>query len=186
MARILIAYATGDGQTGRVATRMADVLKKEGHQATLADIASSPQPRIEDHDAVLLGAPVRFGRHRKNVIGFCREHVAALQQRPSAFFSVSLSGGTATPGARREVAKSMAHFLTKTTWVPARTFVAAGALLYTKYNPFLRRVMRLFARMAGRDTDITRDYEYTDWSAVEEFARDFGARLPGSALASAA
>jgi menaquinone-dependent protoporphyrinogen IX oxidase len=32
--------------------------------------------------------------------------------------------------------------------------------------------MRSIARREGGDTDITHDYEYTDWDAVEEFARD--------------
>ena len=36
--------------------------------------------------------------------------------------------------------------------------------------------LRLISRIAGGETDASRDYEYTDWYAVERFARDF-ARL---------
>jgi menaquinone-dependent protoporphyrinogen oxidase len=33
--------------------------------------------------------------------------------------------------------------------------------------------MKRIARGATGDTDTSRDYEYTDWDAVETFARDF-------------
>jgi hypothetical protein len=50
-------------------------------------------------------------------------------------------------------------------------------LLYTRYGFFVRLVMRLISKMAGGDTDTSRDYEYTDWNAVAEFARRFSSAL---------
>ncbi len=37
--------------------------------------------------------------------------------------------------------------------------------------------MKRIAAKAGGDTDTTRDYEYTDWSAVNKFALDFSKNL---------
>ena len=37
-------------------------------------------------------------------------------------------------------------------------------------------MMRMIVGHAGGDTDITRDYEYTDWDAVERFADAFAQR----------
>jgi menaquinone-dependent protoporphyrinogen oxidase len=37
--------------------------------------------------------------------------------------------------------------------------------------------MRLIVGYAGGDTDTTRDYEYTDWDAVERFAAVFAKRF---------
>jgi len=34
-------------------------------------------------------------------------------------------------------------------------------------------MMRIIVRMAGGDTDASRDHEYTDWAAVERFAAEF-------------
>ncbi len=186
MSRILIAYATGHGQTGRIVQRLAAALSREHHTPVLFDVLLGPVPAIEGFDAVLVAAPVHYGKHHKAVVAFCAASREALMARPSAFISVSLSANRPTPGARREVAKSLAHFLAATAWVPRQIFPIAGALLYTKYGPFLRRVMRFFAKMAGRDTDSTRDYEYTDWGAVDSFAREFSARLPMTAPQSAA
>jgi menaquinone-dependent protoporphyrinogen oxidase len=33
--------------------------------------------------------------------------------------------------------------------------------------------MRRIASRKGLDTDTSRDYDYTDWDAVDRFARDF-------------
>jgi menaquinone-dependent protoporphyrinogen IX oxidase len=33
--------------------------------------------------------------------------------------------------------------------------------------------VRAFAAIGGHDTDASRDYDYTDWKAVEDFATAF-------------
>lgn len=48
----------------------------------------------------------------------------------------------------------------------------AGAVPFTKYNVLLRFVMKRIQRKAGHSTDTSRDHVYTDWTAVEGFARD--------------
>ena len=50
----------------------------------------------------------------------------------------------------------------------------AGALPYTRYNWFIRLVMKRIAAKAGGDTDTTRDYEYTDWEDLRSFTEQFG------------
>ena len=169
---ILIAFATGDGQTGRVAQRLADAFSGAGHSPVLANLVTGPQPAVEEFDFTLVAAPVRFGKHHRAAIEFCARNREPLFARRNAFVSVSLSAARARPGARREVAKALAHFVKATAWVPPRIFNVAGALVYTRYGPFLRRVMQLFARMADRETDTSRDYEYTDWPSVDAFARE--------------
>lgn len=184
--KILIAFATGDGQTGRITQRIAGIFSGAGHTPTLANLLLAPPPALEGFDFTLVAAPVRFGKHHRAALDYCAANREALFARPSAFVSVSLSAARARPGARREVAKALSHFVKVTAWVPSRIFTVAGALLYTKYRPFLRQVMRFFARMADRETDASRDYEYTDWAAVDAFARELVANLPKAALGGAA
>ena len=50
----------------------------------------------------------------------------------------------------------------------------AGALVYTQYGWLKRHVMRAIVKREGGDLDMSRDYEYTDWEAVERFAHDIG------------
>lgn len=53
----------------------------------------------------------------------------------------------------------------------------AGALKYRSHGVLERFLMKLIAKHSGGDTDTSRDYEYTDWAAVDAFARHFAGHL---------
>jgi menaquinone-dependent protoporphyrinogen oxidase len=74
--------------------------------------------------------------------------------------------------ARADVARMIDTFIAQTGWQPARTLAVAGALAYTKYNFLLRLVMTRIARKAGSSTDTSRDWEFTDWAAVDRFVTE--------------
>jgi menaquinone-dependent protoporphyrinogen oxidase len=46
----------------------------------------------------------------------------------------------------------------------------AGALKYSRYPLPLKWMMSRIARKAGQVTDMSSDYEYTDWQQVEDYA----------------
>ena len=50
------------------------------------------------------------------------------------------------------------------------TEMIAGALTYSKYPLPLKWLMRRIAGKVGEGTDISRDYEYTDWQQVAQYA----------------
>jgi menaquinone-dependent protoporphyrinogen oxidase len=68
-------------------------------------------------------------------------------------------------------------FFRKTGWRPKHVKPVAGALLYTKYNPLIRFVMKQIVKRAGGDTDTSRDYEYTDWVALDRFVGEFAGEI---------
>ena len=176
MNRILLVYATVDGQTGRIAQVMARLLRHEGHEVT---VRSANLPHAADDagvfDGVIVGAGIRYGRYPKSLAPLVRHCVKPLGV-PTAFFSVCLSAGG--PGARPETAQSYVDsFLRETAWRPGQVQSFAGALLYRRYNAFIRFMMRMIVGFAGGDTDTSRDYEYTDWAAVERFALAFRERF---------
>jgi menaquinone-dependent protoporphyrinogen oxidase len=177
MARILILAASVDGQTARIAERVCAVLVRSGHEvATIAPDAAAFEREIGKCGAVIVGAAIRYGRHVRDAESLVRRHVAAVSARPNAFFSVSLSAGG--PGARPATASRYVEaFCQRSGWQPRQTAIFGGALRYTKYNALIRIMMRIIVGVAGGDTDTSRDYEYTDWDAVERFAADFAARL---------
>lgn len=85
---------------------------------------------------------------------------------------------TDAPPEKREAASADVHrmideFLELTGWQPGKIQAVAGALLYTKYNFFLRLLMKRIAKAAGGDTDTSRDHEYTDWKALDHFVEEF-------------
>jgi menaquinone-dependent protoporphyrinogen oxidase len=177
MSRILIPFASVDGQTARIAERIGAALTRAGHSATpMPTDAPGLARAFEEHDAVIVGGAIRYGHHSRYLEAAIREHFVAIATRPNAFFSVSLSAGG--PGARPSAASGyVEEFVQRTGWQPLRIANFAGALRYTKYNALIRFMMRLIVGAAGGDTDTSRDYEYTDWQAVERFAADFAAQL---------
>jgi menaquinone-dependent protoporphyrinogen oxidase len=95
--------------------------------------------------------------------------------KPGAFVSVCLGVLQRETQVQQEVERTVSAFLETCGWHPAMTGVFAGALPYRRYNIVMRWVMKRIVAKAGGDTDTSRDYEYTDWAAVEAFARQFGA-----------
>ena len=172
MSRIAILYASRGGQTAAIARRIEQALKAGGHEASLAAVDSpSVAADLAQADAVIVGAGVRYGRHGAPIERLVRRHRALIAARPNAFFSVSLSAGG--PRAKPEEAKAcVERFVERTGWQPRRVATFAGALTYTRYNPLLRVLMRFMAGSAGGDTDTSRDHVYTDWAAVDRFARE--------------
>src|SRR5690606_38645596 len=119
---------------------------------------------------VFVGAPVYAGNYLPPIVRFVREHRDFLQRVRSAFFSVNLAIASHTNDGRAETLELVEKFIERTGWHPDRVELIAGALNYSRYNFLIRFVMRSIARKAGGDTDTSRDYEYTDWSAVDRFA----------------
>ena len=125
---------------------------------------------------MIVGASIHYGHHPAYLQALLRSHREELMRRPSAFFSVSLSGGG--PGARPKSAqRSLDKFLRKVGWRPEQTASIGGALQYSKYAAWKKWIMTKIVGFAGGDIDTTRDYEYTEWTAVAEFALTFAQRL---------
>jgi menaquinone-dependent protoporphyrinogen oxidase len=177
MSRTLILYATTEGHTARIAERIAQCLRGKGHEVEIhrADaVPASLEPA--GHDGVIVGSSIHYGHHPNFLRALVRRFRAALTAQPSAFFSVSLSAGG--PGAKPEAARRyLETFLRQVDWHPPQRATFAGALQYSKYGVFKRLLMRMIVGIAGGDTDPTRDYEYTDWNAVDRFADEFAQRL---------
>jgi len=74
--------------------------------------------------------------------------------------------------ARADVRRSIETFVKETGWQPTRVEPVAGALLYTRYNWLIRFIMKRISQSAGGDTDTTRDFEYTDWAALDRLAHE--------------
>lgn len=186
MPRVLVVYGSTDGQTRRIAERMAAVLVSLGQEVQTVDSAAAPADIAPgDFDAALVLGSVRMGKHQQALADFVRKFRLELDAIPNAFISVSLSAARNKPSAQREVAKTFQHFVTRTGWRPNARLAIAGALPYSRYTLRIRLVMKFISWMTGGDTDTSRDYEYTDWELVEDFARRFASALVQAPIARA-
>jgi menaquinone-dependent protoporphyrinogen oxidase len=172
MTRILVVYATTDGHTMKVAGAIAHTLRITGAAVAVHQVGRA-HCLPDGYDGVIVASPVRGGRYLKPVRRWVRAHAAALNVRTSAFVSVSLGILQPDPAVQQSLKTIADTFLAETGWRPTVTKAVAGALPYTRYNWFIRRVMKRIAAKAGGDTDTRRDYEYTDWQDVRTFAEQF-------------
>lgn len=168
MASALILYASAEGQTARIARRIARRLRDLGHRPEVRPAARELD--LSAYDGVMVGASVHYGHHPAALGRALR--AARLPTLKTAFFSVSL-------GAKEHYA---GRFLRKARWRPQLIGVFHGALQYSKYGPLKRLVVRIFAAIGGHDTDPSRDYDYTDWGAVDAFAAAFSAALDAPSI----
>jgi menaquinone-dependent protoporphyrinogen oxidase len=127
---------------------------------------------LASFDAIVVGASIIARGHQKSVERFIRRELAVLRSKPSAFFSVSASAGSADPAGRAAAERLRDEFLRTVGWTPHLRASIAGAVNYTRYNPFLRWYMKRASAAGGGSTDTSRDHEYTDWGQVERFALD--------------
>lgn len=173
MNTILIVYATREGQTQKIAERIATDIRAQGHAAELVDAeVAKPALDLARYDAIVVGAPIHAGGYPRSIVRFVREHRSVLEHLQSAFFSVGLAVASRTTDGIAETQPLIDAFIEKTGWRPAHVELIAGALPYSKYNLFIRIVMKRIAKSAGGDTDTSKDYEYTNWDEVDRFAND--------------
>ena len=178
MARIALIFGTTDGQTAKIARHVVDVLRSEQQMVELLDTrAPLPADPLLGIDAVVIAASIRMGKFQRPLVAFVRNHREALARIPTAFLAVSLSAARDSAPARREVQKTIARFVKETGFLPGSIQPVAGALPYSRYPFFTKLAIRFISKISGGDTDTSRDYEYTDWAALSEFARGFAVRL---------
>ena len=173
--RVLVLYGTTDGQTRKVACELSLTLRSMQLDVDLVNAREQLDPKPEDYDAVIVAASVRAGGYQRSVRRWVKAHAAALSKRPAAFVSVCLGILEKNPKTDAVLAGIVQTFAKQTGWQPPIVKFVAGALLYRQYNWFLRRIMRRIVSRAGGDTDMSRDYEYTDWKDLASFAREFAA-----------
>jgi menaquinone-dependent protoporphyrinogen oxidase len=189
MKPIVILYATREGHTQKIAERVAGDLDAAGFAGHAVNLAEQPDIDLAAYSGAVLAGSVHGGKHESELVRFVKTHRDVLEHIPTALLSVSLSQAGVersdyTEEARRKAAADVHHmietFEAETGWHPGREEPVAGALMYSKYNILIRFVMKLIARRQHADVDASRDYEYTNWTSLDRFAREFAAEVAAS------
>jgi menaquinone-dependent protoporphyrinogen oxidase len=168
--RVLVVFHTSEGQTARIADRIASVLRERGLSVEVREIESAPAP--DGYDGVVVGDSIHAVKHSRAMVRYLESHVASLNAIASAVFQVSLTSANPDAEHRATAHALLQELLDRTGFDPDIVGLFAGALVYTQYGWLKRHVMRAIVKREGGDLDMTRDFEYTDWAAVERFAKD--------------
>jgi menaquinone-dependent protoporphyrinogen oxidase len=169
--KILAVYGSNYGQAKAVLERVTATLEGRGHAVTTFKGDAVPTDvAVADFDAVLVAGSVRIGKYQPYILDFVKRNIEALRSRPTAFISVSGTRPESLPEWREESAEQIRKFLEQAGWEPTRTGMFAGKLQYRSYDPITRWMMRGISKKRNDPVDTSRDYEYTDWDAVDRFA----------------
>jgi menaquinone-dependent protoporphyrinogen oxidase len=172
---LVVIYGTGEGQTAKIAERIAATVAERGHDASAMDVRDRPDSfTLDEYDAVVVGASIHVGKQQAEVREFVTDNRDALSGMPTAFFQVSLS--SANEERREEAAGYVESFLAETGWHPDRIGQFGGALRFSEYGFLKRLMMKRIAKdlLTERRTPGS-DVEFTDWDAVDAFAADVAA-----------
>ncbi|MBL8286901.1 MAG: menaquinone-dependent protoporphyrinogen IX dehydrogenase [Rubrivivax sp.] len=174
MGKVLFAYSSTDGHTRRICEHLRDALCAQGQAVELATMAEAGERDLAAYDKIVLGASIRYGRHKPEVAAFAKAHRVELQARPSAFFTVNIVARK--PGKDRpETNPYLRKFLRRLPWQPRELDVFAGRLDYPRLGPLDRSIIRFIMWLTHGPTDPSAVVEFTDWQRVEAFGRRLAA-----------
>lgn len=175
--RILIAYATTEGQTGKIARFAMTHLSDAGHTVELIDLANATDVELSRYDGAVLMASVHAGAYQPALLDFATTHAAQLAKLPHVFCSVSLSAAGDDPEDWAGLTECITRLSQQSGWTPAKVEHIAGAFRFSEYNWFKTWAMRWIASQKGEPAIPGKDIEYTDWSALGKILDDWTASL---------
>jgi len=169
MKSTLIIYSTTDGQTLEICKKIFSKLNVS-ESSNIIHISKAEGLDLNQFDKIIIGASIRYGKHKPELYEFIKKNVACLEAKENAFFSVNVVArkpGKNTP----ETNPYMQKFLELSPWSPKKLAVFAGKIDYPKYKFIDKHMIRLIMWITKGPTDVKNTYEFTDWNGVDEFSK---------------
>ena len=166
----LIIYSSTDGHTKTICKRIINFLKDE-NLARLVSLNEAKNLDLSEFDKIIIGASIRYGKHSKELYKFIELNKNILEEKESVFFSVNVVARKPeknTPYNNPYIKK----FLKISKWKPKKIGVFAGKVDYPNYNFFDKYIIKLIMFITSGPIDTSQSYEFTDWSKVEDFAKE--------------
>ena len=170
MSGSLIIYSSTDGQTKIICEKIKS-FSKNSESIKLISLEEASDFNLQSYEDIIIGASIRYGKHSKNLYKFISSNKKTLEKKRSAFFSVNVVARKPeknTPETNPYIKK----FLKISNWKPDKLGVFAGKVNYPNYGFFDKYIIRLIMFITKGPTDTSKSFEFTDWSKVEDFAKE--------------
>lgn len=164
-------YATRDGQSRRIAERIAQRLSEQDIETLPKDLGVlQPQASsLESTDLVVIVTAIRYGK----LLPEARDFLAAYQKlnaKPRLVFLVvnltSRKPGKETPEGSVYIRKAIKQY----ELAPVFSRAIPGRLEYQRYTWRDRQLIRFIMLLTGGPTDPKTNIEYTPWDVVDGIA----------------
>lgn len=176
--RVAVLCGSRSEQARMISERIAEDLRARGFPAESHNLQGLAGLDLSRCLAAVLLTPVPMGDAEKTVVDFVKAHRADLERLPTALISLAPSKAGVERRAETQELRArlvsdtrtlLDHFFSETGWRPARVQPLAGAISYTRYNFFVRWLMKLLAGKNRPTPDPSRE----DWEAVDDFVDEF-------------
>ncbi|GGI89516.1 protoporphyrinogen oxidase [Shewanella hanedai] len=175
MNKTLIIYSTVDGQTRAICELIKGISQTAESEVTVASLEEAKELSLASFDKVMIGASIRYGKHRPELYHYINHNHAVLNAKQNAFFTVNVVARKPEKNTP-ETNPYMKKFLELSLWKPQQLGVFAGKIDYPKYGFIDKTMIRFIMWMTKGPTDTSGTFEFTDWQQVEEFGKAFAER----------
>ncbi len=169
--KLMIGYATKEGQTRKISRHIADLAADAGHAVELLALEDADAIDPNRFDAVLLAAPIHAGSYPKAVSKFVSNKAALLRGDKARFLSVSLAASGHDAEDWRGLDEIVDDFCAATGWAPSDVKHIAGAYTPSKYDILTGFIMRRIISAKDPEADPKDDKEYTDWDDLDAWIK---------------
>ncbi len=178
MTRVLIAYASREGQTEKIAKYIGERLAKRGLEPHIVNLKlGQSEAEVPTCGAAVIAGSVHRGRHDQELTGFIMRHAPTLRGGPSAFVCVSLSAASHDPNDRAAIDELAQGFLYEVGWSPDEIKHVAGAVRDKQLNMLERYTVHAVMYQKDIPSDPSGDTELTNWQEVDDFSDGFALRV---------
>ena len=170
MTNTLIIYSSTDGHTKTICKRLTSFLKNRD-EIKVISLDDAREFELSEFTKIIIGASIRYGRHSKKLYKFINSNKDILNQKQSVFFSVNVVARKPEKSIP-ETNPYIKKFLKISSWKPKKIGVFAGKVDYPNYGFLDKYIIKLIMFITNGPTDTSQSYEFTDWSKVDEFAKE--------------
>ncbi|MGH1421930.1 MAG: flavodoxin domain-containing protein [Hyphomonas sp.] len=171
--KLLIGYASRQGQTRKIARYVADAATDKGHSVELLALSDAEGLKLERFDKVLLAAPIHMGHYPKAFVDFVSDNCGKLNEMTTSFLSVSLSAAGHNADDWKDLDRSLDDLQLATGWGATDIQQVAGAYKPSQYDILTRFIMLRILTKRAPNTNLDEDKEFTDWAALDSWTTNW-------------
>ena len=170
MSVSLIIYSSTDGHTKTICERMIN-FSNDKNSVKILSLNEATKIDLSEFNKIIIGASIRYGKHSKKLYNFIDNNKIILDQKESSFFSVNVVARKSEKNSP-ETNPYIKKFLKISKWTPKKVGVFAGKVDYPNYGFFDKYIIKLIMFITKGPTDTSQSFEFTDWSKVDDFAKE--------------
>ena len=170
MPETLIIYSSTDGHTKNICERLANFFINN-NTAKIISLIEANDFDLSKFSQIVIGASIRYGKHPKKLYSFINLNKDILEKKNSVFFSVNVVARKPEKNTA-DTNPYVKKFLKVSKWKPKKIGVFAGKVDYPNYGLFDKYAIKLIMFLTNGPTDTSQSYEFTDWSKVDNFAKE--------------